>query len=182
MPVGTTTIDDDALAALATVARGTFRATVMRLRDTPSALRVAMRSRSPGPNLLGRPHGRPSLASRLSASGCNLAGLPMESVMADEAFVRDLFNDLENNGNIHKEKLKQLEKETERTVVWYHANLAHPAAMMLPPDADVLENILMPLDFSRYEASTCTSTRPAVFRRSRRACSSPAARGRSTSG
>jgi hypothetical protein len=71
--------------------------------------------------------------------------------MPNSNFLAEILNELENNGNIHKQRLAVLEKETKRNIVWYHANFGHPASMMLPPDADVLENVLTSFDFSKYE-------------------------------
>jgi ATP-dependent protease ClpP protease subunit len=68
----------------------------------------------------------------------------------DRGQIFTLFDELENNGNVHREKIAALEKATGRNVVWYHANMGHPLGMMIPPDADMLENVISSLDLKPY--------------------------------
>src|SRR5262249_30428841 len=62
----------------------------------------------------------------------------------------DLMDQLENNSNIHRGLLTKLEKKLERNVVFYHANLNHPAGLMLDHDAETFEDILRTLDCQEY--------------------------------
>jgi hypothetical protein len=63
----------------------------------------------------------------------------------------DLFDELTNSGNIQHERIGALEKATKRNVIWYHANMGHPLGGMIPPDADMVENIVSSLDLTPYE-------------------------------
>lgn len=65
-------------------------------------------------------------------------------------FIFDLMDQLENNSNIHRVLIEQLENKLQRNIVVYHANLGHPVSLMLDHDAEVLENVLSTLDREKY--------------------------------
>lgn len=71
--------------------------------------------------------------------------------MEKRGFIFGLMDQLENNANIHRVLIDQIENGIKRNVVVYHANMGHPASLMLDHDAELLENILSTLDRKRYE-------------------------------
>jgi ATP-dependent protease ClpP protease subunit len=71
--------------------------------------------------------------------------------MEKRGFIFDLMDELENNANIHRGLLIELEKKTQRTVVFYHANMSHPMGLMLDHDAETFEDILRTLNLEKYD-------------------------------
>lgn len=71
--------------------------------------------------------------------------------MEKRGFIFDLMDELENNSNIHRALLIELEKKTQRAVVFYHANMNHPMGLMLDHDAETFEDILRTLERDKFE-------------------------------
>ena len=58
---------------------------------------------------------------------------------------------MENNANVHRGLIAEVEKITKRNLIWYYGNSSHPAAALQDHDPDILENILRSLDLDLYE-------------------------------
>jgi hypothetical protein len=70
--------------------------------------------------------------------------------MESRGFIYGLMDQLENNANIHRQLVHELEEKVQRTIIVYHANLGHPGSLMLDPDAELLDNILSTIDRDKY--------------------------------
>jgi hypothetical protein len=66
-------------------------------------------------------------------------------------FIFDLMDQLENNANIHRRLIHNIEAKIGRSVIVYQANLGHPASLMMDQDAEVLENMLSTIERAVYE-------------------------------
>lgn len=66
-------------------------------------------------------------------------------------FIFDLMDQLENNANIHRLLVGEIETKIGRNVIVYHANLGHPASLMMDHDAEILENLLSTIDRRPYK-------------------------------
>lgn len=71
--------------------------------------------------------------------------------MERRGFIFDLMDELENNANVHRALLIELEKKIQRTVIFYHANMNHPMGLMLDHDAETFEDILRTLERDKFE-------------------------------
>ncbi|MBI4489409.1 MAG: hypothetical protein HY694_10020 [Deltaproteobacteria bacterium] len=71
--------------------------------------------------------------------------------MEKRGFIFDLMDQLENNANIHRVIVEKIEKKVGRNIVVYHANMGHPASLMLDHDVEIFENILSTLERSRHQ-------------------------------
>jgi anthranilate/para-aminobenzoate synthase component II len=60
--------------------------------------------------------------------------------------IHDLFDQLENNGTIHRRIVVDYEKAVSRTALAYFANHNHPASIIHDHDVDLVENMLRSLD------------------------------------
>lgn len=72
--------------------------------------------------------------------------------MPKRGFFFDLTDALENNANVHRELIMQIERLTKHNLVCYFANPGHPAGAMQDHDPDILENVLRSLDLDKYKS------------------------------
>ena len=70
--------------------------------------------------------------------------------MAKRGFFFDLSDGIENNANVHREIIRQIERLTKRNLVCYVANPGHPGGALQDHDPDLLENILRSLKLQLY--------------------------------
>lgn len=73
--------------------------------------------------------------------------------MNKRGFFFDLTDEMENNGNVHREVVSQIEALRHRNLVCYYANPGHPGGALQDHDPDLLENVLRSLDLDRYQRS-----------------------------
>jgi hypothetical protein len=66
-------------------------------------------------------------------------------------FFFDLNDQLENNSNVHRGLIAEIEALTKRNLICYYANPSHPGGAMQDHDPDFLENVLRSIDLMRYE-------------------------------
>src|SRR6266487_845246 len=71
--------------------------------------------------------------------------------MSERRFFFDLNDELENNSNVHRRLVDEIEAMTGRNLICYYANPSHPGGAMQDHDPDFLENVLRSIDLTRYE-------------------------------
>jgi len=71
--------------------------------------------------------------------------------MSERGFFFDLNDELENNSNVHRRLVAEIEAMTKRNLICYYANPSHPGGAMQDHDPDFLENVLRSIDLTRYE-------------------------------
>lgn len=70
--------------------------------------------------------------------------------MPSRGFFYELSDQLENNANVHRGLIAQIERKTRRNLVCYVANPAHPGGAMQDIDPDLLENVLRSVKLDQY--------------------------------
>lgn len=70
--------------------------------------------------------------------------------MAKRGFFFDLSDGIENNANVHREIIREIERLTRRNLVCYVANPAHPGGALQDHDPDLLENVLRSVKLEQY--------------------------------
>lgn len=70
--------------------------------------------------------------------------------MPKRGFFYDLTDQLENNANVHRELIAQIERITKRNLVCYIANPGHPGGAIQDHDPDLLENTIYSLKLNEY--------------------------------
>lgn len=70
--------------------------------------------------------------------------------MPNRGFFFDLSDSIENNANVHRELIAQIEQSTKRNLVCYFGNAAHPGGAMQDHDPDLLENILRSMNLDGF--------------------------------
>lgn len=71
--------------------------------------------------------------------------------MPKRGFFFDLTDEMENNANVHREIIGQIERRTGRNLVCYLANPGHPGGALQDHDPDLLENVLRSLDLDKHD-------------------------------
>lgn len=77
--------------------------------------------------------------------------LPESPEIESRGFIHDLFDELENNANIHRRIIDRLEDLLDRTVVLYVANPGHPGAHIQDHDVNIFESTLRSVDLDKYD-------------------------------
>jgi len=71
--------------------------------------------------------------------------------MPRRGFFFDLADALDNNGNVHRDLIARVERQTGRNLICYLGNSSHPAGALQDHDPDFLENLLRSVDLSKYD-------------------------------
>lgn len=73
-----------------------------------------------------------------------------DSKSEGKGFGLSLMDKIQNEGTVHQNLVKEIEKITKRNLIVYTAFLRHPAGAIFQEDSQLIESLLRSIDLSRY--------------------------------